>query len=367
MTKLDKEIQEGLYDPKSSFLEELEKSTSTKERGFLEVKDKWADVEIMRIPNSTKWRATVIQPINRRGESQVFNEKPKLSKAPKFYDLKTKGKVEKARKPSAWLQFVKAHSNMRTAKGLLDLKAISKLWKEQGKAKTYDKDKATVYVVTDAQGNKRKATYAEWLKWMKEQKKLYDPKKETAVSKAIRKAKARGLRCPECGQLIYTKLRRSLVLGKDVCINCYMKAKQGHKLFDPKPLALPPTRWYEAMVKGIKRSSDVRNPYAIVKNIWTKLTSSKKAEIKRREAKGERFKYDLPLPVDKPTRGTGTVRMVKPFKLAEVQVNLSVADYLTALKSGIFSRMKRQDGTTALVARCKSPEKNVNVFIDKGR
>lgn len=137
------------------------------------------------------------------------------------------------------------------------------------------------------------------------------------------------------------------------------------RLFDPKTSALPPTRWYEAMVKGIKRSSDVRNPYAIVKGIWSKLSSSGKAKIRTREKKGEHFKYDLPLPVDKPTRGTGTVRMVKPFKLAEVQVNMSVKDYLTARASGLFQKMKREDGTTALVARCKSPEKNVNIFVDK--
>jgi len=34
----------------------------------------------------------------------------------------------KKRKASAWLTFVKAHKDMRNAKGMLDLKGISKLW-----------------------------------------------------------------------------------------------------------------------------------------------------------------------------------------------------------------------------------------------
>ncbi len=133
------------------------------------------------------------------------------------------------------------------------------------------------------------------------------------------------------------------------------------RTFDPNK----PRRWFDAMVKGIKARSDVRNPYAVVNNIWNKLTLAKKASIKAREAKGEQFKYDLPLPDDRVTRGAGTVRMVKPFKLVEVQVNLSVKDYLAALKSGLFSKMKRNDGTTALVARCKSKEGNVNAFVDQ--
>jgi len=136
--------------------------------------------------------------------------------------------------------------------------------------------------------------------------------------------------------------------------------------YDPAPLTSKlPERWFAAMKAGIDKRSDVRNPYAIVKNIWARLTPAKRAEIRAREAKGEYFKYDLPLPDDRSTRGVGTLRMVKPFKLAEVQVNLSLTDYLAALKSGLFSKMKRQDGTIALVARCKSENKNCNIFIDK--
>ena len=137
------------------------------------------------------------------------------------------------------------------------------------------------------------------------------------------------------------------------------------RLNDPADLNKPPERWFAAMKAGIDKRSDVRNPYAIVKNIWARLTPAKRAEIRSREAKGEHFKYDLPLPDDRTTRGAGTLRMVKPFKLAEVQVNLSIRDYMDALKSGLFTKMKRQDGTIALVARCKSENKNCNIFIDK--
>lgn len=133
------------------------------------------------------------------------------------------------------------------------------------------------------------------------------------------------------------------------------------RTFDPTK----PRRWFDAMVKGIKARSDVRNPYAVVNNIWNKLTPAKKTSIKAREAKGEQFKYDLPLPDDRATKGIGTVRMVKPFKLVEIQVNLSIKDYLAALKSGLFSKMKRNDGSTALVARCKSNAGNVNAFVDQ--
>jgi len=91
------------------------------------------------------------------------------------------------------------------------------------------------------------------------------------------------------------------------------------------------------MVKGIKKSSDVRNPYAIVKNIWARLSPSKRAEIKSREAKGEVFHYDLPLPDDKTTKGEGILRMVEPFKLVEGQMNLSKKDWELAKKSGLFA------------------------------
>ncbi len=144
-----------------------------------------------------------------------------------------------------------------------------------------------------------------------------------------------------------------------------IKHEAGKLLLDPiKTYAGIPARWYEAMVKGIKNRSDVRNPYAIVKNIWLRLPAHTKQDIKRRAAKGEAFKYNLPLPKDLPTHGTGTLRMVKPFKLAEAQVNVNKKDMQAVRKSGIFKPMKRQDGSTCQVARCKSGKGNVNIFAD---
>jgi len=131
------------------------------------------------------------------------------------------------------------------------------------------------------------------------------------------------------------------------------------------PAQSAPTRWKEAMVQSINKSSDVRNPWAIVNNIWLRLSPKTKAQIRARERKGEHFKYDLPVPDDRATKGTGTLRMVKPFNLGEVQINLSARDYADALRSGLFQTMKRQDGTTALVKRCKSDKGNCNIFVDK--
>lgn len=131
----------------------------------------------------------------------------------------------------------------------------------------------------------------------------------------------------------------------------------------------PPKRWFDAMLSGIRKRSDVSPQSAkrIVADIWYRLTPKKRAQIKAREIKGEKFTYDLPLPEDFGTRGAGTVRVVKPFHLAEVQTNVSPADYARILRSGQFERMKRQDGTIALVKRCKSQRGNCNIFVDRRR
>lgn len=142
-------------------------------------------------------------------------------------------------------------------------------------------------------------------------------------------------------------------------------------LFDPSRnkkkhgLNRPPKNWFYAMLEGIKKRSDVSNPAAVVGNIWRRLSPRKRADIKRRELKGEKFVYDLPLPEDHATKGTGTVRVVKPFNLAEVQVNVPASTYNRLGRSRMFQRMKRQDGTTALVKRCKSKSGNCNIFIDR--
>lgn len=125
-----------------------------------------------------------------------------------------------------------------------------------------------------------------------------------------------------------------------------------------------PARWYEAMVNGIKKRSDVRNPYAIVKGIWARLPAHTRNDIIKREKAGERFHYDLPLPDDRQTRGIGTLRMVKPFNLAEAQVNVSKKDMDAVKKSGIFRPMKREDGSICQVARCKGA-RPVNIFVDE--
>lgn len=131
------------------------------------------------------------------------------------------------------------------------------------------------------------------------------------------------------------------------------------------PISRPPKNWFRAMYEGIRKRSDVRNPASIVASIWRRLSPGKRADIRRKEEKGESFRYDLPLPEDHATRGSGTVRVVKPFRLAEVQVNVPRAAYDRILGSGLFQSMKRNDGSTALVKRCKSNSGNCNIFVDR--
>lgn len=144
------------------------------------------------------------------------------------------------------------------------------------------------------------------------------------------------------------------------------------KLYDPKRkmkckqrICQIPKNWFKAMYEGIRKRSDVRNPSSIVASIWRRLSPSKRAEIRRKEEKGRSFKYDLPLPEDHATKGAGTVRLVKPFNLAEVQVNVKNDVYDRILRSGLFEKMKRNDGSIALVKRCKSSSGNCNIFIDR--
>ncbi len=140
------------------------------------------------------------------------------------------------------------------------------------------------------------------------------------------------------------------------------------QLYDPKnetEKGRIPRRWFYAMLDGIRKRSDVSNPAKHCRDIWYALSPSKRADIKARELKGERFAYDLPLPEDHPTKGTGTVRIVKPFKLAEVQVNVSKAAYELIRRSGLFQAMRRNDGSIALVKRVKSQKGNANIFIDR--
>lgn len=173
---------------------------------------------------------------------------------------------------------------------------------------------------------------------------LYDPKKK--------------YRCPICkkktsddSREIYRHILRD-----------HPHEKPKGRIYDQGSI---PSGWFKAMYEGIRKRSDVRNPGKIVRDIWKRLSPRKKAQIKSQAAKGKPFKYDLPLPEDHPTRGIGTVRIVMPFNLGEVQVNVSPKAYARILKSGLFERMRRQDGTIALVKRCKSKAGNCNIFIDR--
>ena len=128
----------------------------------------------------------------------------------------------------------------------------------------------------------------------------------------------------------------------------------------------PPETWYTAMLNGINTRSDVTNAKGIVLDIWKRLSPAKRAKITRQAARNKPFTYDLPLPQDHSTAGPpGTVRVVDPFNLAEVQVNVSKANYGRLRRSGMFQLMRRNDGTVALVKRCKSKKGNCNIFIDK--
>lgn len=71
--------------------------------------------------------------LNRTAAENLYDPKrltcKKLAKQLKACISKKAYDPKRKRKRSAWLSFVIAHKNMRTKKGLLDLKAISKLWK----------------------------------------------------------------------------------------------------------------------------------------------------------------------------------------------------------------------------------------------
>ncbi|MDD5616318.1 MAG: hypothetical protein PHH85_08970, partial [Candidatus Methanoperedens sp.] len=197
---------------------------------------------------------------------------------------------------------------------------------------------------------------------------LYDPKKSAYQSFEAARLES------------YTKAYGSINAAKSAIKKAYLALKQKERdnaarLNDPAikvtagiPASNDPYKivphWYEAMVLGIKKRSDVRNPYAIVKNIWARLPAHTQRDIIAREKSGERFHYDLPLPDDRATHGTGTLRMVKPFNLAEAQVNVSKKDMKAVKKSGIFRPMKRDDGSICQVARCKGA-RPVNIFVDE--
>lgn len=228
-------------------------------------------------------------------------------------------------------EFVKKHSSWRVKPGgLLDLKRIAKAWQKY-----------------------------------KRQGRLNDPaprgQKQSIVSEAQRAA-------------MFAEIdrrggkRRRAMRGKRIrSSRSYVSQKGRRRFADPAPQNTggAPRRWFEAMVDGIDKRSDVEDPERIVRDIWRRLSPIKRAKIKVQDATGKKWKYDLPLPVDNPTLGKGVIRTVQPFKLAEVQANVSGQTYDEVERTGLFERMKRQDGSIALVKRCKSEKGNCNIFLDK--
>ena len=147
-----------------------------------------------------------------------------------------------------------------------------------------------------------------------------------------------------------------------------MDKEIAEQLYDPKTKRLKmPKSWTTAMINGIAKRSDVSRIQAagLVRDIWHRLSKRKQVQIAKKAITGEKFTYDLPLPEDHSTKGSGTVRTVKPFDLAEVQVNVSRKAYNALVKTGMFQRMRRQDGSIALVKRCKAKGGNVNIFVDR--
>ena len=147
-----------------------------------------------------------------------------------------------------------------------------------------------------------------------------------------------------------------------------MDKEIAEQLYDPKTKRLKmPKSWTVAMISGIAKRSDVSRLQAagLVRDIWHRLSKRKQVQIAAKALTGKKFTYDLPLPEDHNTKGSGTVRVVKPFDLAEVQVNVSRKAYNALVKSGLFQRMCRQDGSIALVKRCKAKGGNVNIFVDR--
>lgn len=129
--------------------------------------------------------------------------------------------------------------------------------------------------------------------------------------------------------------------------------------FDPAP----PARWLQAMTQGLMKTSDIPESEARVhaRRIWEKMPSGD-----RRKARWDAKAYDLPLPLDRTHRG-GIIRVVKPFNLAEAQIDVSPQTFEILARTGIFQRMRRGDGTIGLVKRAKSNKGNVNIFVDRRR
>lgn len=247
----------------------------------------------------------------------------------------------------SYREFVKKHSSWRVKPGgLLDLKRIAAAWQKYKRQGRLNDPAPRGYRQSIASESQRAAMFAEIDRREK--------RGRTALRKARRDARI-------------VRKRRQIRLKSAHPRRSYVSQKGRRRFADPAPQNTggAPRRWFEAMRAGIERSSDVEDPDRIVRDIWRRLSPMKRAKIKIQDAAGKSWKYDLPLPIDRKTHGTGVIRTVQPFKLAEVQANVSPTTFQELEGSGLFEHMKRQDGSTALVKRCKSEKSNCNIFIDK--
>lgn len=244
-------------------------------------------------------------------------------------------------------EFVKKHSSWRVKPGgLLDLKRIAKAWQKYKRQGRLNDPAPRGYRQSIASESQRAAMFAEI------------DRREKRGRTGLRKAR-RDARIAQKRKALSRKHARSS--------SSYVSQKGRRRFADPAPQNTggAPKRWFEAMVDGIDKRSDVDDPERIVRDIWRRLSPIKRAKIKVQDAAGKKWKYDLPLPIDNQTVGRGVIRTVQPFKLAEVQANVSPSTYNEVESTGLFERMKRQDGSIALVKRCKSEKGNCNIFLDK--
>lgn len=367
MTEIDTEISNQLFDPRKN-----KSKSSSSYIEFVKAHRDWT------LPGGR---------LDLKRIAKAWREQRGTSKRSRALDLRIKLSKAKAQRLARHLK--KEHPSTRGKMQVFDIKGIKAWLRSQGvEPDTIDVDAEYDHNLSHAEnlkrfkamlGMRKRKSYGSYEKMKSEfyrgtGKLLHaSPEERAAAFARMRETGTlRGYDTPQ--QRTEKEWKAKAQLGKKhrgqmtLTGGASGSKRLSEFVFDPQKkhgLNRPPKRWFYAMRDSIAKSSDVKNPSAIVGNIWKKLSPKKRAEIKARELSGERFKYDLPVPDDRVTHGTGTLRMVKPFNLAEVQVNLSLKDYLAALRSGLFSKMKREDGTIALVARCKSAIKNCNIFVDK--
>ena len=130
MMRRDREIQEGLYDPgKKNMTRKVRCSQcgqmydpAPRNARVTPDEDVYAPHGQKQSIVSESQRAAMFAEMDRRKAKGRWRRLLKKNPITRRFDPAPK------RKASAWLTFVKAHKDMRNAKGMLDLKGISKLW-----------------------------------------------------------------------------------------------------------------------------------------------------------------------------------------------------------------------------------------------